>query len=234
LRIHALYDNGRLVEKEEINKLATDYYKNLFGPSNISTIHMNDMNMKKLNDEDRESLTAPFSSEEIHKVVSDLKHNSAPGPDGLLAEFFQDFWDIIKNEIWNMCEDFSKGILDIERLNYGLITLIPKVDNAMEVKKFRPIYLLNVCYKIITKTLNNSLSTCINEVISENQFGFVKGKYILDCVVALHEIVHEVKRKNKMGLFSKLTLRRLTTKSNGIFYIVCSNKKALETNGEIG
>jgi hypothetical protein len=94
-----------------------------------------------------------------------------------------------------MCDDFSKGKLDIERLNYVLITLIPKVDNVMEMKKFRPICLLNVCYKIITKSLNNMLSTCINKVISENQYGFIKGKYILDCVVALHEIIHEVKKK---------------------------------------
>jgi hypothetical protein len=165
LRIHSLFDNGRLVDNEdEINKLATDYYRDLFGPSNISIIHMNDMNMRKLNEDDRKFLTAPFSPEEIYKVVSDLKHNGAPGPDGLPAEFFQDFWDIIKSDIWNMCDDFSKGTLDIKRLNYGLITLIPKVDNAMEMKKFRPICLLNVCYKIITKTLNNRLSTCINKV----------------------------------------------------------------------
>jgi hypothetical protein len=92
------------------------------------------MNMKKLSDEDRESLTVPFTLEEIHNVVSDLKHNSALGPDGLPAEFFQEFWDTIKNEIWNMCDDFTKGMLDTERLNYGLVTLIPKVDNAMEIK----------------------------------------------------------------------------------------------------
>jgi hypothetical protein len=102
-----------------------------------------------------------------------------------------------------MCDDFNKGILDIERLNYGLITLIPKVDIAMEIKKFRPICLLNVCYKIITKTPNNRLSTCIHKIISENQFGFVKGKYILDCVVALHEIVHEVKRKKAKWDYSQ-------------------------------
>jgi hypothetical protein len=33
-----------------------------------------------------------------------------------------------------MCDDFTKGKLDIETLSYGLITLIPKVDNAMEIK----------------------------------------------------------------------------------------------------
>jgi hypothetical protein len=254
LRIHALYDNDRLVEnEEEINKLATDFYKNLFGPSNNSTIHMNDMNMKKLSAEDRESLTIPFSFEEIHKVVFDLKHNSAPGPDGLPAEFFQDFWDIIKKEIWNLCDDFSKGILDIERLNYGLITLIPKVDNAMEITKFRPICLLNVCYKIITKTLNNRLSNCIQKIISKNQFGFVKGKYILDCVVALHEVVHEVKRKKQNGIILKIDFEKAYDKVNWHFLYnmlqlkgfgdkwsdwvmktVRGGKVAIRTNGMIG
>jgi hypothetical protein len=92
LRIHALIDNGRLVEDEEdINKLAANYYKDLFGPSNISTIHMNNMNMKRLSDEGRYSLTVPFTLEEIHKGVINLKHNSALGPDGLPADFFSGF-----------------------------------------------------------------------------------------------------------------------------------------------
>ena len=116
-----------------------------------------------------------------------------------------------------MCDDFSKGILDIERLNYGLITLIPKVDNAMEITKFRPICLLNVCYKIITKTLNNRLSNCIQKIISENQFGFVKGKYILDCVVALHEIVHEVKKKKQNGIILKIDFEKAYYKVNWHF-----------------
>jgi hypothetical protein len=254
LRIHSLLDNGRLVENEdEINKLATDYYKNLFGPSNISSINMNDMNMRKLNEDDINFLTAPFSLDEIFKVVSDLKHNSARGPDGLPVEFFQDFSDIIKKDIWNLCDDFYKGNLDIKRLNYGVMTLIPKVDKAMEMKNFRPICLLNVCYKIITKTLNNRLSSCINKVISENQFGFIKGKYILDCVVALHEIIHEVKKKKQNGIILKIDFEKAYDKVNWQFLYsmlqqkgfgdkwsdwvmktVKGGKVAIRTNGMIG
>jgi hypothetical protein len=99
LKIHALMDNGRLVEDEEdINKLATDYYINLFGPSNISTIHMYNMNMKRLSDEDKDSLTVPFTLEEIHKVAINLKHNSALGPDGLPAEFSRNFGTLIRKK----------------------------------------------------------------------------------------------------------------------------------------
>lgn len=72
-------------------KVATDYYKELFGPSNISHISMGNLNMSQLGENDREFLTSPFSYDEIKLVIDSLKHNSALGPDGLPAEFFQSF-----------------------------------------------------------------------------------------------------------------------------------------------
>jgi hypothetical protein len=128
-------------------------------------------------------------------VVFDLKHNSAPGPDGLPAELFQDFWELIKLDLWDLFKDFSNGTLDIARLNYGVVILLPKVDIALEMKNFRPICLLNVCYKIITNVLNNQLALCITKVISESQYEFIQGRYIMDSVVSLNEILHEVKKK---------------------------------------
>jgi hypothetical protein len=44
-------------------------------------------------------MSAPFSVEEIKKVIFEMKHNSAPGPDGFPAEFFQTFWDTIQLDI---------------------------------------------------------------------------------------------------------------------------------------
>jgi hypothetical protein len=77
-----------------------------------------------------------------------------------------------------------------------------------------------VCYKIITKALNNRLSTCITKIISEYQFGFVKGKYILDKVNwqflyrKKHEIVHEVKRKKQNGIILKIDFEKAYDKVN--------------------
>ena len=71
--------------------MATDFYKELFGPSTLSSINMSNFHMNRLSDDDRTLLTVPFSIEEIKKVVFGLKHNSAPGPDGFPAEFFQEF-----------------------------------------------------------------------------------------------------------------------------------------------
>jgi hypothetical protein len=44
--------------------------------------------MKRLDDVNRDLLISPFSMEEIEEVVFSLKHNSAPGPDGIPSDFF--------------------------------------------------------------------------------------------------------------------------------------------------
>jgi hypothetical protein len=157
--------------------------------------------MQMLDDFDRNWLTRPFDMEEIREVVFSMKHNRAPGPDNIPTEFFQEFWHTIKTDLFNLFQDFYAGTLNIERLNYGLVTLIPKVPNAADIKAFRPICLLNVYYKIITKVLTNRLASCINKVVSESQYGFIKGKYIMDGVVSLHEIIHEVKKETEWGDF---------------------------------
>jgi hypothetical protein len=141
-------------DSEGINKIASSYYKDLFGPSVLSSINISNLNMNQLSDNDRSFLTAPFSINEIKKVIFEMKHNSAPGPDGFPAEFFQNFWDLIQMDILNLFKDFYDGNLKIERLNYGMVTLLPKVDNAVDMKNFRPICLLNVCYKIISKIIS--------------------------------------------------------------------------------
>jgi hypothetical protein len=190
-----IHDGASVNDFVSINKIVSSYYKDLFGPSVYSSINVSNLNMNQLSDIDRSLLTAPFNINEVKKVVFEMKHNSAPGPDGFPAEFFQKFWELIHMDIWNLFKDFYEGNLDIERLNYGMVTLLPKVDNVVDMKNFRPICLLNVCYKIITKVLNNRLASCITKVISDSQYGFMKGRYIMDGVISLNEILHEVKRK---------------------------------------
>lgn len=64
-----------------------------------------------------------FSTEAIFS----MEHNKAPGSDGFLAEFYQHFWEIVKTDLMHMFHDLSRGDLALFRLNFGTITLIPKV-----------------------------------------------------------------------------------------------------------
>lgn len=63
-------------------------------------------------------------------------------------------------------------------------------------------------YKGITKALNNRLASLAKEVIGNNQTSFIKGRNILEGVVVLHEVIHELKSKNKKGLILKIDFEK--------------------------
>jgi hypothetical protein len=61
----------------------------------------------------------------------------------------------------------------------GLITLIPKPNKDLSIlSNWRPISLLNVDYKILTKVIANRIKRVLNTLIDDNQTGFIKGRYI--------------------------------------------------------
>jgi hypothetical protein len=92
-------------------------------------------------------------------------------------------------------KDFESGHLNLDRLNYAVITLIPKELEAKLLKKFRPISLLNCSFKIFGKAINNRLIKLADRLISKNQSAFIKGRFILESVVAAHEIIHDIYKK---------------------------------------
>nr|GEW79873.1 hypothetical protein [Tanacetum cinerariifolium] len=79
--------------------------------------------------------------------------------------------------------------------NSSFITLIPKVANPIHVKKFRPVSLIGMQYKIIAKVLANRLSKVIDKVVSKEQSAFISGRFILDGPLMLSEIMSWYKKK---------------------------------------
>lgn len=102
-------------------------------------------------------------------------------------------------------------------MNYGVIILLPKVKLAINVKQFRPICLLNVIYKIIIKTLTIRLTTMMDKIISPYQTAFILGRNILEGVVILQEVMHEVRSTKSSGVFLKLDFEKAYHKVNWDF-----------------
>jgi hypothetical protein len=85
-----------------------------------------------------------------------------------------------------------------------LITLIPKEEGAKSFKMLRPISLINCSFNFFAKALNNRLVPICYRLLSGNQTTFVKRRFILESVVAAHEIIHETVRNNQKGIVLKL------------------------------
>jgi hypothetical protein len=145
--------------------------------------------------DENEMLSRSFSEEEIREAVFSSYADGDPGPDGLSFMFYQTFWDVVKKDLIDMFNAWHKDKLDLFRLNFAMITLIPKENEARSMRKFRPISLLNCSFKIFTKVLTNRLARIINRLIFFHQSAFIRGRSILESVVTAHEIIHEVHRK---------------------------------------
>jgi hypothetical protein len=103
---------------------------------------------------------------------------------------------------------FDKGDLNITRLNYTMVILIPKEKNATTLKKFSPISLINCSFKVFAKAMNNRLENICDGLLAPNQTAFVKGKYILESVVAAHEIIYHTIKNGEKGIVLKLDYKK--------------------------
>jgi hypothetical protein len=166
------------------------------------------LDIPQVSEEENEVLTAPFSEEEVKMAVFDMEHNKAPGPDGFPANFYQFFWDVVKPDLMNLFVEFHAERLSIHSLNFGIITLLPKVAEAARIQQYRPICLLNVSFKIFTKVLNNRILKVADKLIGPSQTTFIPGRYIMEEVVMLHEMIHELHMKRQDEVILKLDFEK--------------------------
>ena len=103
--------------------------------------------------EDITKLEHSVTDDEILAALQSLKPQKAPGPKGLYAGFFQQFWLIVGNLVkTEVKQTFYFGKVP-EYLNRTLITLIPKCNNPESLNNYCLIGLCNTVYKVITKLI---------------------------------------------------------------------------------
>ena len=119
-----------------------------------------------------------------------MNKGKASGPDGFPMEFFQEFWEIINMDLWEVVKESLQNKQMLRALNYTLLTLIPKKEGVNNLDSFHPIALCNVVYKIITKLIGNRLKICLPVVILEEQGDFLAGKKILDGIFIVSKVIH--------------------------------------------
>jgi hypothetical protein len=208
---------------------------------------------QQISDEENGHLELTFTPEELDEVLLSMKVDSAPGPDGLPVLFFKRFWGTLKGPILGLLNDFALGRVDIARLNFGIISLIPKVKGADNIKQFRPIALINIIFKFVAKAYAIRLAPLAHRTIDRNQNTFIPGRALHEGVLALHEIAHELRSKKLGGLLLKLDFEKAYDRVNWDFLreiLVCKGfspmmvhrlmqlfrggQTAVNVNGEIG
>ena len=165
------------------------------------------------------ALLALVSKEEVRIAVMGMSSFKAPRPDGFQPFFFKHYWHIVGEDLWHLVDlAFRNGSVD-PHLAETLIVLIPKSDQAVHLKNFRPISLCNVVYKVITKVLVNRLRPFLNNLIGPFQGSFIPGRGTVDNVVLAQEAIHYMnKTKVKKGFLAfKIDLEKAYDRVNWDF-----------------
>lgn len=140
-------------------------------------------------------LTNPPSMEEVKGVVFAMKGDGAPGPDCFSGCFYQTYWDIVGEDVYNLVMQFFNRGWILPNLNASNLVLIPKFLGANKVEDYRPIALANFQFKIITKVLADRLAMIASRIVSPQQRGFLKDRHILDYICLASEATNLLDHK---------------------------------------
>ena len=120
-----------------------------------------------------------------------MPNNKAPGPDGFPAEFYKHFWP-------SLAPLFIRAIIEIKQnsrfpvhMNTALISLLPKPNKDHTLpSNYRPISLINVDMKIISKSLAHRIEKVTPYIIHPDQTGFIKGRHASNNTPRLFNLIH--------------------------------------------
>ena len=154
---------------------------------------------KLITDDMNNMLTMLPSSDEIHKVVTSMNKNGAPGPDGFGGTLYQTYWNIVKDDVINAVLEFFTNNWLLPNFNANSILLILKIPVVETVGHYRPIALANFKFKIISKILAGILTPIMNNIISAEQRGFIQGRNIRDCICVTSEAINQLHNKAFAG-----------------------------------
>ena len=155
------------------------------------------VNTPKLTENQKSFCDSELNEKEILSTLKSFSKNKCPGLDGITAEFFLHFWNEIKIKLLKVYSDsFVQGILP-ECMRTGVITLLEKKGkDRIDIANWRPITLLNIDYKLLTKTLGQRLKSVFPGLIHKDQNGFVPGGSIFHSSHTIRDILFYCKKEN--------------------------------------
>lgn len=102
--------NGGWVEDPVVVKdVIKNFFEQKFKEEGGDSPNLDGICFNQVSATDNAFLTAEFSADEIKEVVWECDGNRCPGPDGYNFTFLKEFWDLLKEDVKKVLDDFHSS-----------------------------------------------------------------------------------------------------------------------------
>ncbi|KJE95543.1 hypothetical protein CAOG_009935 [Capsaspora owczarzaki ATCC 30864] len=208
-----VYNGQEATEPDQIANTLRDFLGTLYASEpttqeDIDTVLEAARPSYRLTSDEQSKLGAPLTDAEIRLAIERTPKGRSPGPDGLTPAFYAKYAGILAAPLAalaNVARD--RGRLP-ESMMRGHVKVLYKKGDRASVENYRPISLLNVDCKIISRALCNRLAKVLSKIIPVAQNGFVPGRTI-DANIHLFRDILDLTRHHKIpGLAVLLDSRK--------------------------
>ena len=158
------------------------------------------------------------SSNKIEESIKSMKLAKSPGTDGLPIEFYE----IMLNDDLEKGDHITAEWLQAIYLHSFHTNQLPRHMRESQIrllfkkeaeedkkypKNYRPVALLNVDYKILSKLLTCDLNPHLDHIISEDQY-CMKGRNIGDLIHLIQSVIHYTQNSNSDAFLAFLDFEK--------------------------
>ena len=150
---------------------------------------LNHDGLKSLSPVEAEDLEGNITGEEIRRAILSFDKGKTPGSDGLSIDLYVNYIHYfvpILQMLFRNC--FARHELS-PSMQLGIISQLFKKGDRTKRENWRPLSMLNVDYKILTKVLTLRLKTVATKLVHSDQTCAVPGREIKDGIFNLYNII---------------------------------------------
>ena len=204
---------NEIASDSEILEEARKFYTKLYSSIKPNTPKLENylseiQPFEKLSDNDCRFIEGDITKDECEKALSKMKANISPGLDGLSNEFYKTFWPELGDLIVESYNEAFRDQVLANSQNVSILSLVFKKGDPSDIKNYRPISLTNTDYKLLAHVLANRLHTVIHKVISTDQTGYIRKRYIGTNIRKILDIVEYLDRTAHSGILLMLDFEK--------------------------
>ena len=198
-------DDVEVSSPEEIEREHVRFYTDLFSSEPVDACCKQACLAsieKHLSFSQQQSCKGFLSLQELTDSVKGLNLGKLPGSDGLSVEFYLHFWEILGPLLLGVANEcFRDGDLCDSMKGSATRLIFKKRGDRKSLKNWRPISLLNVDYKIISKVITSRLANVIEFIVHSDQTCSVPGRSIFSNVTLLRDITDLIQQTDECFLW---------------------------------